>query len=355
MRKLTVKDLAEAFGGVVHGPDNTLITGVATIADATSGDVVLAESATYLSAAAQSEAAAVICAADSCGDKCVIQVSDPRRAFLETLLQFAPEHSQPTPGVDPGARLGERVTLGEGVSVGFGAFISDDTVIGDRAVIYPLAYVGEGASIGSGSVLHPNATVYAGCIIGNRVIIHAGAVVGSDGFGYQQVDGRTAKIPHIGTVVIADDVEIGANTTIDRAKTGRTVIGEGTKIDNLVHIAHNVQIGKSCLIAAEVGIAGSCEIGNGVIMAGMAGVADHISIGDGATVSAHTGVIEDVAPNEIVSGYYAKPHKHALRIESAYRRLPEMRKTLENLEKEVERLSRGLAQLGGDKKTVEFE
>lgn len=349
MAGVSLRELADAVDGTVRGAGDTVITGAASVSDAGPGDIVLAENAKYLAAAERSEATAVVCSDGERGSKPVIQVVDPRRAFVEILRALAPDVKSPKLGVDPSARVGERVNIADGASVGYGCWIGDDVTIGEGSVLHPFVYVGDGAWIGALTVLHPQVVVHWGCEIGDRVTVSAGTVIGADGFGYVPVGGQLCKVPHIGKVVIEDDVEIGANTAIDRAKTGVTRIGRGTKIDNLVQIAHNVKTGESCVVVAQVGVAGSAELGNGVTIAGQAGVRDHVKIGDGAVVGGRAGVIGDLKPGATYSGFPARPHRQQLRAQAALLRLPETLKIVEELQKEVERLREQLAQLGGER------
>jgi UDP-3-O-[3-hydroxymyristoyl] glucosamine N-acyltransferase len=231
-----------------------------------------------------------------------------------------------------------------GVSVGAHAVIGDGVVLSTAVTVGSGCSIGAGVSIGERSVLHPNVTLYPHVIIGARCILHAGVVIGADGFGYVPVGVELMRVPHLGSVRIEDDVEVGANTCVDRAKTGETVIGKGTKLDNLIHVAHNVHIGRSCLIIAQVGIAGSVTIGDGVILAGQAGIADHIDIGSGAKVAAQGGVIGDVPAGVTVSGYPARPHATKMREHAASASLPDYIKRVRALEKRLAQLEAALGQ-----------
>ena len=213
--------------------------------------------------------------------------------------------------------------------------VEDGAVIGYGAVVGAQCYVGRGARLGRASRLYPGAKVLDACEVGAECILHAGAVIGSDGYGYISPRGTHEKIPQIGKVVLEDKVEVGANAAIDRAALETTLIGAGTKIDNLVHIAHNVQVGKNCLIIAQAGIAGSTKIGNGAIIAGQAGISDHLTIGDNTVVMAKTGVMADLGPNQIVFGHTARPRFQAMKIEALLSKLPEMHRTLNKLKKKL--------------------
>jgi UDP-3-O-[3-hydroxymyristoyl] glucosamine N-acyltransferase len=259
-----------------------------------------------------------------------IIVKEPLEKLLSLLPRLYPETNQ-VPGVAATARignkaiLGQRVWIGEYAVIGAGARLADGVAIGAHCV------VGEGVSIGEGTRLLPGVTIYPGATLGARAVVHSGVRIGSDGFGYVFRDGAHNKIPHVGRCIIGDDVEIGANTTIDRGSIDDTVIGSGTKIDNLVHIAHNVRLGQKVLVMAQVGIAGSATIGDGAILAGQAGLAGHISIGAGARIAAQAGVFGDVPPGESWSGYPARPHKESLRASAALFKLAGMMRRLEKL------------------------
>ena len=227
--------------------------------------------------------------------------------------------------------IGVGATFGRDVSIGPYAVIGDGAQLGDSVVIGAHTVIGAGVQIGDGSQLYPSVTVYSGSVIGNRVTVHAGARIGSDGFGYVQRDGQHLKIPHVGRCIIEDDVEIGANTTIDRGSIDDTVVGAGTKIDNLVQIAHNVRIGRLCLIMAQVGIAGSVRVEDGAMLLGQVGVSGHHTIGKGARLAAQAGVFGDIPAGETWSGYPARPHKEALRAQAALFKLPGLLRRIERL------------------------
>ncbi len=310
---LTVQEIADRVQGAVAGDGSVPIGGVASITDADVGDIVFAETPRFLGDAERSRASAVVAFLDAVSpDKPLIRVDNPRFAFSRILALFSPRIAPPI-GVHPTAVVGERSDVASTASIGPHVSLGDDVVIGERSIVLAGCHIGDRVRIGEDSVIHPNVVVYPGCVIGARVIIHAGAVIGADGFGFVRIGGMAHKVPHIGIVEIEDDVEIGANVTIDRAKTGATVIGARTKIDNLVMVAHNVKIGPDCVVAALAGIAGSATIGQGVVIAGQVGVRDHVKIGNGAMLLGQTGAWGDVEPRSLVSGSPAKPHRQRLR------------------------------------------
>jgi UDP-3-O-[3-hydroxymyristoyl] glucosamine N-acyltransferase len=264
-----------------------------------------------------------------------IIVDKPQEKLVGLLPTLYPEQDF-RPGVAATARIGKGATIGRRTSIGEYAVIGAAATIGDGVVIGAHSVIGDGVKIGSESRLWPAVTLYSGAVIGERVFIHAGARIGCDGFGYVFRDGAHQKIPHIGKCIIGDDVEIGANTTIDRGSIDDTVVGNGTKIDNLVHIAHNVRIGEKCLLMAQVGVAGSVTIGDGAILAGQAGISGHLTIGAGARLAAQAGVVGDIPAGETWSGYPARPHRESLRASAALFKLAGMMRKLEKLLEEPE-------------------
>jgi UDP-3-O-[3-hydroxymyristoyl] glucosamine N-acyltransferase len=336
--RTTVRELAELLGGKVRGDGGCEITGVSSIEEAALGDVVFAEDPRYLSAASASRASAIICPLDARNTgKPLICVDEPKYAFARALAMFAPP-SGIEPGIDPSARIGDSFAHGGEVSIQYGSFVGNNVSFGDRVSVFPLAYIGDDVTVGSDVIIHPFAAIHKGTVIGDRVTIHSGSVIGSDGFGYIVVGGKRHKIPQIGNVVIGDDVEIGANVAIDRARTGSTEIGSGTKIDNLVHIAHNVKIGKNSLVVALAGVAGSVTIGEGVTLAGQSGVKDHVRIGNNVVVAARAGVIGDLADGARVSGFPARNHCDQMRVLAALLHLPELLKSVTDLQDRVDSL-----------------
>jgi UDP-3-O-[3-hydroxymyristoyl] glucosamine N-acyltransferase len=240
-------------------------------------------------------------------------------------------------GIHPTAVLGEDVKLGDNVSIGAYAVIDDKVEIGDNTIIRPHTCIGDSCKIGANCHIYPQVTLIENVEIGNNVIIHSGTIIGSEGFGFIGENGTYRKIPQIGKVIIGDNVQIGANVTIDRATFGKTWIKDGTKIDNLVQIAHNVEIGKNCIIVGQVGICGSVKLGDGVILAGQVGITDHLSIGDGVKVAAKSVVTKSVAAGKFVSGYPARDHNEEKRIKASVVRLPSLLKKVQELSKRLEK------------------
>lgn len=330
---LTARTLAQHLHAQLEGDEQTVVTGVASVEFAQPGDLVFAESLHYLRLAEQSPASVVIVWREAPPiPKTLLRVESPREAFLKVLHLFTPEPAHPE-GIDLNAVISPDAEIDEQVSIGAGCVIEAGARIGSGTVLYPLCYIGRDVQIGTDCILYPRVTLMPRVRVGNRVIIHSGAVIGADGFGYVTVGGVHQKVPHIGTVEIGDDVEIGANVCIDRAKTGVTRIGSGTKIDNLVHIGHNVQIGEHCLLVAQVGIAGSSRLGRYVVLAGQVGVSDHVTIGDGAVVGAQSGVAGILKGGCRYFGTPAREHSKQMRTLAYLQRLPELFERVKKLEK----------------------
>lgn len=306
----TVAELAALVGGdhaAEHG--SVTITGPAGLAEAQNGEISFFGHPRYAAELKTTKASAVLVPRDFGGETpaACIRVADPSAAFTLVTQQFLPAPQAPAPGIHPSAVVDPSACIAPDACVQAQAVIEAEVVIGAGTVVGAGCYLGRASRLGAGCLLHPHVVVRERCIVGARVVLHSGVVVGSDGFGYDTKDGRHHKIPQIGIVVVGDDVEIGANTTIDRARFGRTVIGEGTKIDNLVMIAHNVVIGRHCIICAQVGISGSTQIGDYVVLAGQAGLVGHIKVGDGAIVGAQSGLSNDLEPKAIVVGSPPRP------------------------------------------------
>jgi len=334
VRTLTASDIAGLVGGTLTGDERAEVRALAPLDRATESDLSFLANARYAPLYERTRASTVLIAPEfaelATTAAARIVVAKPHDAMLTVLpkLYRAPTRE---PGVHPTSRLGRGVTLGNDVMIGPYVVIGDGAVIGDRSWIDAHVVIGAGVVVGADVRLFPAVTVYSGTTLGARVMVQAGARLGSDGFGYVFRNGIHDKIPHVGRCIVEDDVEIGANTTVDRGSFDDTVIGAGTKIDNLVQVAHNVRIGRLCLIMAQVGIAGSARLGDGVIVAGQVGVAGHHTIGDGARIAAQAGVFGDVPAGESWSGYPARPHRQSLRASAALLRLTGIVKKLEKL------------------------
>jgi len=331
----TAAEIARHLQGEVLGDSEVVLKNFGPASSAQPGDLTFAENEKYLARAERSAASAIIVEAGvSSKTKVLIRVKNARTAFAQAVELFAPESVFP-PGVHPSSVIAADAHVDPSAHIGPHCVVGSGTWIGPRAALISNVAVADRCKLGQDAVLFPNVTVYARSEIGQRVRIHAGTVIGSDGFGYVPDAGAHRKVPQIGNVIIADDVEIGANATIDRGALGPTVIGKGTKIDNLVQIGHNVQIGEHCLIISQVGIAGSTKLGNAVVVAGQAGITGHLTIGDKVTVSAQSGVMTDLPSGGIWLGSPAQPDKAAKRQLIALQRLPALLKRVAELEKKL--------------------
>ncbi len=338
IREIAQKLSAEIIGG---SPDST-ITGVAGLRDARPDQISFLANEKYFRAALATQAGAVLIAKSGRRPQipgALMLVENPSTAFAQVCAQFHKPLAAPTPGIHPAATVHPTATVHSTATIGAGAVIEAGAKVGARTIVSPLAYIGEEAIVGEDCLIHPHVSILHRCVIGNRVIIHANTVIGSDGFGFDISQESAAKIPQIGIVRIDDDVEIGSNTSVDRARFGQTWIQQGAKIDNLVQIAHNVVIGPHCLIAGQSGIAGSARLGRRVIMAGQSGVSGHLEIGDGAIITGQTGVGKDVPAGQIVSGYHAEPMLQLKKRLAHERRLPEYAKRIAQIEKQLQELT----------------
>lgn len=331
---LTADAIARAVGGQVVGDETVVVHGIAPIERATERDLTFLAASRHAAALAKSRAAVVLVSPELAAApgrvRARVIVADPRAALVTLLPRFA-HPAEPRPGVHRTAVIGHGARLGRDVNVGPYAVIGEGAVLGDGVVVGAHCVLGRGVQVGEGSELSAHVTLDGGAELGRRVRVHAGARIGSDGFGYIFRNGRHEKIPHVGRCVIGDDVEIGANTTIDRGSIGDTIIGSGTKIDNLVHVAHNCRVGQNCLFAAQVGLAGSVVVEDGSVLGGQVGVGDHRTIGAGARVAGGAGIYGDVPAGQTWSGYPARPHREALRAQAALFRLPPLLKRIERL------------------------
>lgn len=348
-RGVALADAAEACGARLEGDGAVVVRAVASLADAGPDELGMLASRRYLGQVRGSDAGALLVAeelAESLDDPRPRIVARDAHAALVPLLRLLHPRPRSRPGVHPTAVVGRGVRLGEAVTIGPYTVLDDGVEVGERTVIHAHVVVGAGCRIGADVTLHPHVTLYPGCELGSRVILHAGVRVGSDGFGYAFVDGEHRKVPQVGRCVIEDDVEIGANTCVDRGSIGATVVGRGTKIDNLVHLAHNVHVGPRCIFTALVGISGSTRIGAGVMWGGQSGAAGHLEIGDGVRVGAQAGVLRDVPAGGTVAGFPARDRGAFMRSTALSLRLPELVQRVRELEREIQTL-RGAGN-GGD-------
>ena len=328
----TAAELAKHLGGEVLGNGAVVLTGFAPADRAQPGDLTFAENDSYFACAEQSAAAAILVDGNfKTAKKALIRVPNARIAFAKALPLFYPEPAFP-PGIHPTAIVAASAKLDPTAHVGPYSVIGEHVRVGARSVLQSGVYVGANCAIGDEVNIFPNVTLYPKIEIGHRVRIHSGTVVGSDGFGYVLDGGVHRKVPQIGNVIIGDDVEIGANVTIDRGALGPTTIGRGTKIDNLVQIAHNVTIGENCLVVAQAGIAGSTTLGNYVVLGGQVGLAGHLKIGNRVSIAAQSGVMHDISDGEKWFGYPAQPDRQAKRQMVALQQLPELIRRVSKLE-----------------------
>jgi UDP-3-O-[3-hydroxymyristoyl] glucosamine N-acyltransferase len=332
---LTIAELARRLDGEIVGDANATLTGLAAPDTAKPGDLTFAENDGYFAAAENSAATAVIVGKNvSSAKKNLIRVAQPRVAFAKAVALFFPE-PEFAPGVHPSAVIAASAQVDPTAHIGPHCVIGERVKIGARVVLQAGNAIGDDATLGDETNLFPNAAIYPRTQIGKRVRIHAGAVLGADGFGYVFDAGIHRKIPQIGNVVIGDDVEIGANTTVDRGALGSTVIGKGTKIDNLVQIGHNVEIGEHCILCAQVGIAGSAKLGSYTVLAGQVGIAGHLKIGNKVTIGSKSGVMHNIPDGEQWLGIPAQPDKQAKRVLIAIQRLPDLLKKIAEWERKL--------------------
>ncbi len=332
----TLKEIASVINGKIIGDENIVITGVCDIKEAQEGDITFLAHPKYKPFIEKTRASAIITPKDiEFPPKATIQTENPSLAFTKVISMFMPRGAKHPRGIDKTASIDKNAKLADSACVGACSVIEEGAAIAEGAIVYPNCYIGRNVKIGKNTLIYPNVTVREGSIIGENVIVHSGTVIGSDGFGYAEVEGAYHKIPQTGIVAIEDDVEIGANVAIDRARFGQTVIGKGTKIDNLVQIAHNVKIGPNSIIVAQAGISGSTTVGKNTILAGQAGLIGHIDLGDNVIVGAQAGVSKSFPPNTILLGSPAKPISEQKKIFACMSKLPEMFKTLKRIKKKL--------------------
>ena len=339
MATRTLHELAELLGGAVVGDGSVTIRGVAGIREAMPGDITFLANTRYESYLLETRASAVICSRDSrVAPVPLLQVDNPYLAFQRVVRVYRPDPYRPEPGVHPSAIVAPDAKLGEGVSIGPHCVVESGVTVGAGTVVMAGCYVGIYAGIGEDSLIYPHVTIREECQVGSRCILHPGVVIGSDGFGFAFDSGTYHKVPQVGNVIVGNDVEIGANTTVDRATTDSTRIGDGTKIDNLVQIGHNVVIGKHCIVVAQVGISGSTELADFVTVGGQAGLVGHIKVGTRAMIGAKSGVSKSIPEDGVVTGYPAMPHGMFRRVQAFIQRLPDLFQRTKDLEKRVSSL-----------------
>lgn len=343
MANKTLEELAALAGGTVKGDGKAQIRGFSSLEEAGPGDITFAAEKKYYPLAKASSASAVISSVEIDGVANILLAKNPQLAFARIVEALSPT-TLPAPGVSAKADVHEAARIGRNVSIQSFCVVEDGADIGDNSVLHAGVYIGKGAKIGSGCVLYQGVAIREGSVVGNNVIIHCNSVVGSDGFGYARDRASYVKVPQKGIVRIEDDVELGACVTIDRAAIGETVIGRGTKIDNLVQIAHNVRIGEDTIIVAQAGIAGSTKVGSRVQIGGQVGVVGHITIGDETGIGAKAGVIGDLPSRGVFSGIPAMPHGEWLRAQALVQKLPELKKKIAELEKRLAELEGQKAQ-----------
>jgi UDP-3-O-[3-hydroxymyristoyl] glucosamine N-acyltransferase len=340
---ITLEKIRDVVGGDLIGDGQIQIKGVAKIEEANKGDITFLANRKYIKFLNQTQASAILVPKDikDIGDRPHIKTENPYLAFLKVVSIFHPLKPLIEKGVHPTAVIEEDTELGEDVRIGAYVVIGKKCHIGNCTVLMPGVVIGENVSIGHDCILHANVCLRENVVLGSRVIIHNGSVIGSDGFGFAPKEGVYHKIPQVGTVIIEDDVEIGANVTIDRATLGETRIHRGTKLDNLIQIGHNCTVGENTVIAAQTGISGSTHLGKNVRVGGQAGFQGHIHVGNGATVGGQAGVTRSVPEGVMVSGYPARPHHDSLRIEAAMHHLPQLLKEFKALKKKMAELEKG--------------
>ncbi|MCX5725970.1 MAG: UDP-3-O-(3-hydroxymyristoyl)glucosamine N-acyltransferase [Candidatus Saganbacteria bacterium] len=329
----TVREIAMLVSGEIAGDGSLKIKGIASLDEAEEGDLSFYLDPGYDEKFRKTKASALIVPkGKKIAGKTLISVKNPREAFAKVLKLFEPEKAKPR-GIHETFIQGEDVRIGKDANIGPFVTLGNKVILGKGVNIYPGAYIGDKVEIGEDAIIYPNVTIYERVKIGKRVIIHAGAVIGGDGFGFVQSGGENIKIPQIGTVTIEDDVEIYPNTCIARGTLGATIIRRGTKIDNLAHIAHNVDIGENCLVTALAGFSGSVTLGKNIMVGGQAGFVDHVAIGDNSLVSAKAGVTKDFPKGSNVSGFPSRDHKEWLKVSALSNRLPELFERVLKLEK----------------------
>jgi UDP-3-O-[3-hydroxymyristoyl] glucosamine N-acyltransferase len=336
---IRLNEIAEKIQGDLTGNGLVVISGVSGMQEAKKGDITFLIDRSYKKYLKECKASAIILGKDINPDefksKNIIITKNPALAYAKVIEMFHPRKINEK-GISTSAYIAETSQISDEATIYPHAYIGEKSIIGKKAVIYPFVHIGDGVTVGEETVIYPHAVIYDKVVIGKRVIIHSGTVLGSDGFGYIWDGEKHIKIPQIGIVEIGDDVEIGANVTIDRASLGKTIIKKGTKIDNLVQIAHNVSIGENSIIVSQVGIAGSSTIGNNVVLAGQVGVRDHVIIGNNVKAAGGTGITKSVPENSLISGNPHMPHKEWLRFQGHLKNLPKLFNRIKKIEKKLQ-------------------
>lgn len=335
--QLTLAKIAEMVDGRVEGDDSAVVHDVAEIQKAKKGEITFLSNLKYEHFVDDTEAEAIIVNEQFKGEyKNLIRVKNVNLAFSKMLEYFRPSQTRPEPMIHKKALVSEEAILGVDIYIGPGVIIEDKAVIENGAVVKANSYIGTSSRVGANSIIYPGVTLYHDCTIGENVIVHSGVVIGSDGYGFTRVEDGIEKIPQKGGVIIEDNVEIGANCTIDRGTVSNTRIGAGSKLDNLIQIGHNVEIGKNCFIVAQTGIAGSTKIEDHVTIAGQVGVAGHIKIGKGAQIAAKSGITKDVPPGKVMFWYPAREQRQARKDIVNIRRISKLKEKIKKLEREIE-------------------
>ena len=339
--EFTAKQIAELLGGTVDGNGNAAVNTFAKIEEGTPGALSFLSNVKYTQHIYTTKSSVVLVNKDFKPEQPIsatlIRVDNAYEALAKLMSIYASMKPGRT-GISSLASVSEKAKIGKNVYIGPFAVIEDGATVGDNTQIYPLVTIGEGASVGSDCILYPHVTIYYACKVGNRCILHAGSVVGADGFGFAPTPNGYDKIPQIGIAELEDDVEIGANTCVDRSTMGRTVVHKGVKLDNMVQVAHNVEVGENTVISAQTGIAGSSKVGAWCMIGGQSGISGHLTIGDKVNFCAKTGAISNIESNQTIMGYPAIAHRNYLRSSILFKQLPEMDATIRQLQKEIEEL-----------------
>ncbi len=339
--EFTAKQIADFLGGTVDGDENASVHTFAKIEEGVPGALSFLSNVKYTQYLYSTKSSIILVNKDFKPEQPVsatlVRVDNAYDSLAKLMSLYASMKPAKT-GISSLASVSEKARIGSNVYIGPFSVIEDGAVIGDNTQIYPSVTIGEGATVGSDCILYPHVTVYYGCKIGNRCILHAGSVVGADGFGFAPTPNGYNKIPQIGIVELEDDVEIGANTCVDRSTMGRTIVRKGVKLDNLVQVAHNVEVGENTVISAQTGIAGSSKIGSWCMIGGQSGISGHITVGNKVNIAAKTGVISSINDGDTIMGYPSIGYRNFLRSSLIFRELPEMNKTIQKLQKEIEEL-----------------